>query len=168
MNMALKLIVIAGIAAVFCPGCTAEAPAGASSAGSDPARKTVPATEAPKTLDAAIALAKAEGKNVLVEYTSTNCPYCRQMDSQTMAKADVRKALAEDVVYFRAVQEKNRSEFTAKFGERPTPSYAVISGSGETLHGPVSGVIPAANFTAYLAWAKKGEGSVPALTPGGS
>ena len=90
------------------------------------------------------------------------------MNSQTLAQASVKKALADNVVYFRSVKEKNPEEFTGKFGVQPTPSFAVISGSGETLHGPVSGVIPAANFTSYVKWAEKGTGAVPALAPGSS
>ena len=171
MNTIMKLSLIALIAAIICPACTESEAVdpGANRVEAGNGQEAAPAeTSSPKTLDDAIALAKAEGKNVLVEYTSTKCPFCRQMNSQTLAKADVKAALANKVVYFRAVKEKNPEEFTKKFGTQPTPSFLVLSGEGETLHGPVSGAIPTANFKAYLNWAEKGTGPVPSLSPGSS
>jgi len=88
MHTALKLSLIALISLVFCPAC------GQTEAGGTPvadvkatevtAPETAPQTAPekaapPATLDEALALAKAEGKNLLVEYTSTSCPFCRQM-----------------------------------------------------------------------------------------
>ena len=173
MSTVLKLSLIVMISAVFCPACGHSEPAngpdlsvkGMETAKTDPAPT---ADAAPATMDEAIALAKAEGKNVLVEYTSKTCPFCRRMDSQTLARDDVQSALGEKAVYFRAVKEKNPKSFTERFGSNPTPSYAVVSSEGETLHGPVSGIIPAANFVAYVNWAEKGTGTVPALAPGGA
>ncbi|MEN8151186.1 MAG: thioredoxin fold domain-containing protein, partial [Planctomycetota bacterium] len=155
------LIVLA--AAVLCPACSESGTAKPLAVPEKTAEKA-----APKTLDDAIALAKAEGKNVLVEYTSTKCPFCRQMNAQTLNQADVKAALASKVVWFRSVKEKNPEEFTAKFGVQPTPTFLVLDGEGKTLHGPVSGVIPKANFLSYVDWAAKGTGPVPALSPGSS
>jgi thiol:disulfide interchange protein len=158
------------IAAVFCPACGGREPAESPevTVKSAETAKTAERKAAPATLDEAIALANAEGKNVLVEYTSRTCPYCRQMDSQTLANASVKSALSEKVVYFRTVKESNPTEFTDRFGSQPTPSYAVVSASGDVLHGPVSGVISASAFLSYVSWAEKGAGSAPALAPGGA
>jgi thioredoxin-related protein len=171
MTTALKTVLILLAAALICPACSDTGGAEPTTVGDGttaPKESAAPEKAAPATLDDAIALAKEEGKNVLVEYTSTKCPYCRQMNSQTLSQPAVKAALASKVVYFRSVKEKNPEEFTAKFGTQPTPSFAVISGEGKTLHGPVSGAIPTANFTAYVNWAAQGTGAVPALSPGSS
>ena len=127
-----------------------------------------PVASAPATLDDALKLAKAEGKNVLVEYTDAKCPFCRRMNSQTLGRKDVKAALADNVVWIRYDLQKDPSEFQARWGKQPTPAFVVMNSEGETLHGPVAGVIPPSNFISYVAWAKTGEGPVPALAAGGS
>jgi thioredoxin-related protein len=165
MKITLKLALIVALTTFLCPACGTGDPEPDS--GTNPPVKSMQTAKAPETLDAAMALAKKEGKNLLVEYTARKCPFCKQMNGQVLNRDDVRAAL-EGVVWFRAVQEENADEFRDKWGAQGTPAFVVADAEGETLHGPVTGVIPAANFIAYVNWAKTGEGAVPALNPGSS
>ena len=165
--MAFLVAALAGVAA-GCGGKESDTttathavkPAAESPAG--PAPSVVTET----SLDRALEKAKETGRNVLVVYASETCPYSRQMDSQTFADASVKAAMA-DFVVLRFEQGENSTEFENRWGRQPTPTVVTLDADGAPRGTMLNGVVAKADFLAYVAWAKTGEGAQPATKVGG-
>jgi thioredoxin-related protein len=173
MKAVMKLSLLAAMSLIFCPACGQGE--GASSpetslenSSLEAAQKPEIVAKAPQSLSEAMEVARKEGKNILVEYTDAKCPYCRQMNSQTLALTDVKASIAENVVWVRYDVQEDASEFESKWGKMPTPTFVVLNSAGEKLGAPISGVVSAAAFKSYVSWAKTGEGPVPSFKTGGS
>jgi thiol:disulfide interchange protein len=155
----LVLVVVLGLAAC---GGSEDVPSADSGAKSG-SESTVPAVDMEKVL----AEAGESGRNVLVEYYSKSCSFCRQMDRETYSDGDVKKAL-EGVVYVRLHQKKNADWFEARWGKQGTPTFVVLKPDGTQIGKSLTGIIDVANFLTFLDWAKSGEGDQPEIKTGGS
>jgi thioredoxin-related protein len=119
------------------------------------------------SLTRALAVAGATGRNVLIEYSSESCPFCRKMAAGALSDPVVKERLAE-VVYVRVRRGENSESFEARWGERPTPTFLVLSPDGAEASSLITGSVGTRDFTRFVAWAKTAEGPEPALKTGGS
>jgi len=164
-RIASLLILTLSIALVGCGAASDASPSAndGASKGSGPA-----ATAAKGEIGQALADAKAAGKNVLVEYTSKTCPYCKQMEKTVFASSVVKDALSEKVVHVRIVQEEDGSEFEERWGKQPTPTFVALDASGKQIGTPVSGALATGDFLSFVRWAADGSGPQPGVATGGS
>ena len=94
MKITIQLALIAVLATFLCPACGGREPAtNPTDSGANQTQKPAETAKAPETLADAMALAKKEGKNLLVEYTSRKCAFCKQMNAQTLTRDDVTDIL---------------------------------------------------------------------------
>jgi thiol:disulfide interchange protein len=160
MNRSTALLLV--LSALVATGCSES---GAESGSSSAATATRPAVTA-GSMEDALALAKETDLPVLVEYMSETCPYCKQMERDTLSTPEVKRAL-QGVVHFRAVKGKNAEAFEEAWGTPPTPSFLVLSSDGSAMGSMRSGVIAKADFMNLLRWASSGQGSMPSFRTGG-
>ena len=142
------------------------------SACSSTVREDEPRTPAEPEFDGpsitrALAVADATGRNVLIEYSSESCPFCRKMESGALSDPGVKAGLAE-VVYVRVRKGQSSESFEARWGERATPTFLVLTPDGAEASSLVTGSVSTRDFTRFVAWAKTAEGPEPALNAGGS
>ncbi len=119
------------------------------------------------SLTRALIVADATGRNVLIEYSSESCPFSRKMTERALSDPKVKAALA-DVVYVRVRKGENSEAFEARWGERKTPTFLVLSPSGAEASSLVTGSVRTKDFARFVVWAKTAKGAEPALKTGGS
>ena len=115
---------------------------------------------------AALAEARDTGRNVLIVYGSTTCPWSRKMDEETLADGEVRAAL-RDFVVLKIDQGRNAAEFEKAWGKQTTPTVMTLDAEGKPIGRKLSGVVGKTDFLAYAAWAKSGTGPQPGIATGG-
>ena len=126
-----------------------------------------PVAAPPVDMTQVLADAAADGRNVLIEYTSESCNFCEQMDSETHTDVGVKAAL-EGVVYVRLHQDRNAEWFESRWDGMGTPTFVVLKPDGTQIGKSLTGVIKAPDFVRFVDWAKSGDGEPPAIKPGGS
>ena len=118
-----------------------------------------------QSLALALSVARATGRNVLVEYADDDCSASRDMQPPALSDPRV-KAELKSVVYLRVVKGVNATDFEARFGERATPTIIVLRPDGTTPGSLVTGEIGTSDFLNYIAWARTTDGPEPDFTPG--
>ena len=113
----------------------------------------------------ALSVARATGRNVLVEYADDDCSASRDMQHHALSDPRVKEQL-KSVVYLRVVKGVNAGDFEARFGERATPTIIVLRPDGTTPGSLVTGEIGTSDFLNYLAWARTTEGPEPGFNAG--
>ncbi|MBD3161786.1 MAG: hypothetical protein GF328_06740, partial [Candidatus Latescibacteria bacterium] len=83
-------------------------------------------------LTRALALASRADRNVLVEYYSPSCTFCRRMEQDVFASEEVRAALRE-VVHVRMTKGKNATPFEMRWRNAGTPTFVVLRSDGRQL-----------------------------------
>lgn len=97
-------------------------------------------------LDKAKALAKSEGKPILIDFTGYACTNCRLMENNVLPHPDVKEALGDFVtvkLFTDGSDEKSRKHNAyqqEKFGTVAIPYYAVITPEGEIKGRPLEGL----------------------------
>lgn len=100
----------------------------------------------------ALAKASATNKIIMVEITSANCHYCREMDETTFRDPNVLKALNDDFVLVR--YDLAKEEAPAEFRSRGTPTFFFLLPSGKKVMPPIFGAWNSKDFLSILAAAK--------------
>jgi thioredoxin-related protein len=109
-----------------------------------------PAPEPPgwqSDFDAATATARAEGKPMLVAFTSPGCPPCESMKRTVLVAPRVQAKLREMVPV--NVDTYERTDLARRFGIPGTPTYIVLSPEGRE-RARLSGMHTEAEFLALL------------------
>jgi len=152
-------------------GCAAkEEEPGRETAGKKPAAKTgVKVEDASGPLAEALAKAKAEGKNVLVEYYAASCEFCTQMDDEVYSDEFVKDAL-DQVLFLRVHQDTPGGDaFEAHWGRAGTPSFVVLAPDGVQVGRMLTGFIEAMDLVELADWAAKpAEQKMPRIRTGKS
>lgn len=115
----------------------------------------------------ALAIASNADRNVLVEYYSGSCRFCRRMENDVFTSGAVQKAL-RDVVYVRMTKGVDADAFEMRWRNAKTPSFVVLRPDGRQLGPMVAGALKEGAFLKYVAWAKEGKGALPAMKRGGT
>lgn len=79
----------------------------------------------PKTFREALIEADRCKKNIFLYFETDECTYCKKMKATTFADPEVRKQLAEYVVYF--CNAKEERVLSNKFGVHAVPCYYIIN-----------------------------------------
>jgi len=104
---------------------------------SEPPQKFDARRDAVKDVAAAVALASAQGKRVLVDVGGEWCPWCHVMDRFFTAHADARQLRDEGYVFVKVnYSPANRNEqLLAQWPKAPGyPHLFVLDGKGQLLH----------------------------------
>jgi len=117
------------------------------------------------SLSLALSVARATGRNVLVEYADEDCSASRNMQHHALSDPRVKEQL-KSVVYLRVMKGVNARDFEARFGQRATPTIIVLRPDGTTPGSLVTGEIGTSDFLNYLAWARTTDGPEPGFTAG--
>jgi len=113
------------------------------------------------TFDEGLAKAKAEKKNMIVDFYTNWCHWCKVMDEKTFQEQNVNKKLVERFITVRINAEDetetatfkgttyNNIELTRAFNVRGYPALAFIDTDGEIIT-VVPGYVPADKFIYFL------------------
>lgn len=121
---------------------------------------------APEALEAALAEAASQGRNVFLDITGYGCVNCREMEARVLSDAGIQKLLAENFVILQIwTDDKTRidpssgfkdagrlnSDFVLKhFGVNSQPAYFILDRDGKIVAGPRAYDLDIAAFTAFL------------------
>jgi thioredoxin-related protein len=102
--------------------------------------------------DKALAAAKSDNKIVMVDVYTDWCGWCKKLDRDVYANADVKAKLAKDFVPLKINPEKSKKnlELARSFGTRGYPHIVFLDATGKKVS-EISGYIPAEQFTQKLA-----------------
>lgn len=91
-------------------------------------------------LDRALALARVQGKPVLVDFSAIWCPTCRVLHAEVFTNAAVKESIQSGFVLSRVDYESpGAGTFMQRYGVKGFPSLLVLSADGGLLrHVPVS------------------------------
>lgn len=152
MNV-LKFVVAAAACGFLAAGASAQGlPA-----------KFDPARDAAGDVATAVAMAKAQGKRVLVDVGGEWCPWCHILDRFVAANADVRALTNANYVWVKvnwSRENKNEALLSRWPAITGYPHLFVLDADGKLLHSQDTGVLESgkdydkAKFIAFLrAWA---------------
>ena len=111
--------------------------------------------------DEGMALAAKENRQVVIDFYTSWCHWCKVMDRETFADPEVKKYLAENFVTIRINAESTTEKVKYKgqemtpvalaraFGVRGFPSLAYLDRTGELVW-VVPGFVPAKTFLPFL------------------
>jgi thioredoxin-related protein len=99
----------------------------------------------------ALELAKKQKKMVMVMVYTDWCGYCRKMDKETYADADVAKKIKADFIAVKINPDKSSSKkkLAAELGARGYPHIAFVDAGGNKVDS-ISGYLPAKSFLPRL------------------
>jgi len=118
------------------------------------------------SFDKGMAKAMKENKNVLIDFYTDWCHWCKEMDKKTFSNTAVQKKLAARFVPIRINAESNTEranykgqtytnvELTRAFGVRGFPALAFLDKQGEPIT-VVPGFVPAETFVHILDYIDK-------------
>lgn len=91
-------------------------------------------------LEQALALAQAQGKPVLVDFSAIWCPTCRVLHADVFTHLAVKQAITSGYVLSRVDYESPGAQvFMQRYGVRGFPSLLVLSADGALVrHVPIS------------------------------
>jgi thioredoxin-related protein len=101
--------------------------------------------------ETALAKAKKEKKLVMTMVYTDWCGYCRKMDKDTYADAEVQKKVLADFVALRVNPEKRKSaaKLSEQWGTRGFPYTVFLDATGAKV-GEIKGYVPANLFLSKL------------------
>lgn len=99
----------------------------------------------------AIEQAKKQKKMVMVMVYTDWCGYCRKMDKETFADAEVAKKIKTDFIAVKINPEKSKSKkkISDELGARGFPHIAFVDAGGNKVDS-ISGYLPAKSFMPRL------------------
>lgn len=102
--------------------------------------------------DKALAAAKTGNKILMVDVYTDWCGWCKKLDRDVYANADVKAKLAKDFVTLKINPEKSKKnmELARNFGTRGYPHIVFLDGSGKKIS-EIGGYMPADKFRETLA-----------------
>lgn len=159
-NFGLILFLIAFITASSCSGNGED---------KSQAKKTDAKTKTAVwiSFDEGLAKAKSENKNILIDFYTDWCHWCKVMDEKTFQESTVNQKLAERFITVRLNAEDktktatykgqtfNNIELTQAFGVKGFPSLAFLTPDGEIIT-MVPGYVPAETFIYILKYIDQG------------
>lgn len=91
-------------------------------------------------LDRALALAKSQGKPVLVDFSAIWCPTCRVLHAEVFTNATVQQAITSGFVLSRVDYESPEARaFMQRYAVQGFPTLLVLSAEGQLVrHVPIS------------------------------
>ena len=91
-------------------------------------------------LDQALALARTQGKPVLVDFSAIWCPTCRVLHADVFTNLAVKQAITSGYVLSRVDYESPQAQaFMQRYGVQGFPSLLVLSADGTLVrHVPIS------------------------------
>ena len=125
------------------------------------------------TFDQALERAALEDKLLFIDFFTTWCVPCKQMDATTFQDREVATWLAEHTVALKVDAEANETNeaLAKRFGVRSFPNYVFVSPEGELVD-RIEGKRASAAFMAFGASVLRGENAVgrakKALAEGGA
>lgn len=132
--------VLQSLAAAFLLALSLAAPAQSLPAKFDPAR------DAAADVATAAAMAKAQGKRVLVDVGGEWCSWCHILDNFIAGNADVKKLVDDNYVWVKvnwSPQNKNEALLSRWPKFTGYPHLFVLDGNGAVLHSQDTGVLEA-------------------------
>ena len=119
-----------------------------------------PARDAAKDLAAALALARAQGKRVIVDVGGEWCVWCHIMDRFIAANPDVRALIDTHYVWLK-VNFSKANENAALLGRWPKvegfPHLFVLDAGGNVLHSQDTGKLEAGKSYTFVVVGKPGK-----------
>jgi thioredoxin-related protein len=117
--------------------------------------------------DEGIALAKATGKPVFVQYYATWCGYCKKMDREVFSNDKIRDQIHAQFVPIRVTESSSNQvdyqgkkvtekELTAMAGVQGFPTMEFLSAEGQAI-GKIPGYIGPDEVTSLLAYIHSGS-----------
>ena len=102
--------------------------------------------------DKALATAKTDKKIVMVDVYTDWCGWCKKLDKDVYANAEVKAKLAKDFVPLKINPEKSKKnlELARSFGTRGYPHIVFLDASGKKIS-EIGGYVPADKFAQTLA-----------------
>jgi thiol:disulfide interchange protein len=102
--------------------------------------------------DKALAAAKSAKKIVMLDLYTDWCGWCKKLDKDVYANADVKAKLTKDFVTLKINPEKSKKgmELARNFGTRGYPHIVFVDADGKKIS-EVTGYIPADKFGEKLA-----------------
>ena len=113
------------------------------------------------TIDQALQRADVEDKLVFIDFFTTWCVPCREMDATTFQDPEVGAWLAEHTVALKVDAEANETNeaLAKRFGVRSYPNYVFVSPEGDLLD-RLGGKRASAPFLAFGASVLRGENAI--------
>ena len=113
------------------------------------------------SFDEALELAAAEAKAVFVDFFTTWCAPCKEMDETTFKDPDVAAWLAENTVALKVDAEANETNeaLAGRYGVRSFPNYVFISSNGDLMD-RITGKRPPEQFIEESESALRGENAI--------
>ena len=113
------------------------------------------------SFDEALELAAAEEKVVFVDFFTTWCAPCKEMDATTFKNPDVAAWLAENTVALKVDAEANETNRTLvqRYGVRSFPNYVFVSPNGDLMD-RITGKRPPGQFIEDGKSALRGENAI--------
>jgi thiol:disulfide interchange protein DsbD len=117
-------------------------------------------------VQAALARAKAEDRRVLMQFTAEWCEYCKQMERESLPKAEVKAALAAYIPVRVDVTEPDAAtdQLASKYDVLGPPVFLTVEGDGTE----VARLDGYADTDALLAFLRDPEATDPEAEPGGT
>ncbi len=109
-------------------------------------------------LDQALANARAENKVVVIDFFTTWCPPCKQMDAQTWPQARVKEWVSKNAIAIRIDAERER-ELAQRYSVKAYPSILFVKPDGVERDRLV-GFIETGRFVSEADQIVRGEGIV--------
>ena len=111
-----------------------------------------PTRDAAADVATAVAMAKAQGKRVLVDVGGDWCSWCRLMDAFFAANADARKLRDDNYVWVKvnwSPQNRNEALLSRWPRIQGYPHLFVLDGAGRLLHSQNTGLLEATEGERY-------------------
>ncbi len=121
-------------------------------------------TEYSHDLEKAKKEAAKTGKLILVDFYTTWCGPCKQMDKEVFQSAEA-KTIFKDVIVVKQDCEKEGTASSQKYKVTAYPTLHIINSNGKTVLMTVGG-LDKPTMKEFLAAAKKKAGKKPAPKPG--
>lgn len=109
-------------------------------------------------LDQALATARAENKVVLIDFFTTWCPPCKQMDAQTWPQARIKEWVSKNAIAIRINAEAER-EIAQRYSVKAYPSMLFVKPDG-TERDRLVGFVETGRFVAEADEIVRGDGIV--------
>lgn len=147
MRTHLRRILTLAASLVVLAGCSPGAVEDGASAGSGPRVRLAQGIPWGDNLDQALAQAKKEGRQVIVDFYTDWCGYCKKLDTQTFVDKEVVDLAAKAIPV--KVNAERQPGIAARYRVNAFPMVLVLDSDGEVL-GRLTGYMPPGEFAAEL------------------